>query len=156
MLHNIGLVLETPDIAKNTGAILRSCACFAAEAHLIEPLGFIMSDKRLQRSGMDYLNHVQIRRHSSVEDFDRYRKTHGRRVVLIETGYPASIYDGGIASGDLLVLGSESRGASVKMREISTLQLSIPMSGEVRSLNISAAAAIVLSESFRQNRAKSG
>ena len=78
--RNLVLALYEPDIAANTGAMLRTCACFGAEAAIIEPAGFVFSDRRFRRAGMDYLDAIDIARHVSFAAFEDWRRREGRRL----------------------------------------------------------------------------
>src|SRR5580698_2841440 len=80
---SIVLALYQPDIAANTGAMMRTCACLGVDAAIIEPAGFPISDRRFRRAGMDYLEHLTIERHVSFERFETWRRASGRRLVLL-------------------------------------------------------------------------
>ncbi|HEX7953995.1 MAG TPA: TrmH family RNA methyltransferase, partial [Burkholderiales bacterium] len=75
------VVLFQPDIPQNTGTILRLCACLGVEAHIIEPAGFPVSDRHFRRAGMDYLDHVMLRRHVSWVAFEAWRRAEGLRLL---------------------------------------------------------------------------
>ena len=77
------LALYEPDIAQNTGTILRLCACLGVTAHIIEPAGFPVSDRAFRRAGMDYLDHVTLGRHASWGAFDAWRQAEKLRLVLL-------------------------------------------------------------------------
>ena len=79
------LALYEPDIAPNAGAMMRTCACLGADVALIEPAGFVFSDRRFRRSGMDYLENLKIERHASFARFEEWRAVAGRRLVLLTT-----------------------------------------------------------------------
>src|SRR3954447_5723280 len=79
------IALFQPDIAQNTGTILRLCACLGIDAHIIEPAGFPVSDRAFRRAGMDYLDQVTLRRHASWDAFDAWRKAEKLRLVLFTT-----------------------------------------------------------------------
>src|SRR5437764_6074922 len=79
------LALYQPDIPQNTGTILRLCACLDVAAHIIEPAGFVTSDKNFRRAGMDYLDQVRLRRHDSWSKFEQWRRSLGHRLLLFTT-----------------------------------------------------------------------
>src|SRR4051812_20824570 len=79
------IALFQPDIAQNTGTILRLCACLGLSAHIIEPAGFPFSDRLFRRAGMDYLNHVSVTRHDSWPKFEQWRAAQGCRLLLFTT-----------------------------------------------------------------------
>jgi tRNA (cytidine/uridine-2'-O-)-methyltransferase len=141
------LALYQPDIPQNTGAILRLAACAAIGVDIIEPCGFVWSDTRLRRAGMDYLDRVDVVRHQS---WRRFHETHGRRLVLVTTGgaepYTAFQFD----ARDTLLFGRESAGAPREVHDAVDARLAIPMAPGLRSLNVALAAAMVLGEALRQ------
>src|SRR5437016_7939242 len=87
------VALYQPDIAQNTGTILRTCACLGIEAHIIEPAGFPTSDRAFRRAGMDYLDRVRLIRHASFSNFDRWRHAEGLRLLLLTTQAAGSCLD---------------------------------------------------------------
>src|SRR2546421_3954605 len=87
------LALYEPDIAQNTGTILRLCACLGVAAHIIEPAGFPVSDRAFRRAGMDYLEQVTLRRHASWAAFDAWRRAAKLRLVLFTTPAATSYLD---------------------------------------------------------------
>ncbi len=84
MERRLVLSLYEPDIAANAGAMFRTCACFGADAAIIEPAGFVFSDKRFRRAGMDYLDALRIDRHVSFAAFEDWRAREGRRLVAAD------------------------------------------------------------------------
>src|ERR1700733_1003724 len=109
------LALYEPDIAQNTGAMLRTCACLGIAAAIIEPAGFPVSDRHFRRAGMDYLDDVEIERHASWAAFERWRAARvaqdgGHRLVLLTTGggLPYSAF--AFAPDDIILVGRESAG----------------------------------------------
>src|SRR5215213_3699933 len=85
IIRRMRICLYQPDIAQNTGTILRLCACLGIEAHIVEPAGFPTSDRAFRRAGMDYLDQVALVRHASWHAFERWRQSAGARVVLFTT-----------------------------------------------------------------------
>ena len=111
------LALFEPDIAANTGAMLRTCACFGAEAALIEPAGFVYSDSRFRRAGMDYLDAVDLVRHASFAAFEDWRRREGRRLALLTTQGDVDLWDFRFQPGDVLMVGRELAGVPAQVHE---------------------------------------
>src|SRR6185437_9957361 len=105
----VRLALFEPDIPQNTGALLRLAACFAMPVDLIEPLGFLLDDRRLRRAALDYAARATIRRHSSWGVFLAGRDP-ASRLVLLTTAGSISLYGFAFAADDILLLGRESAG----------------------------------------------
>ena len=145
------LALYQPDIPQNTGAMLRLAACFGIGVDLIEPCGFVWSDRRLRRAGMDYLEGVALTRHESWAAF-RAAPSRGRLLLLTTRG-STSYAEFGFRPGDVLLVGRESAGVPAEVHAAADARLVIPMRAGVRSLNVALAAAIVLSEALRQTGA---
>lgn len=144
------LALYQPDIPQNTGAVLRLAACFGLAVDVIEPCGFVFDDRRMRRAGMDYLEHVELKRHSSWAAYLAWRQAAGGRLILLSTRsalpYTAAAY----APTDSLLLGRESAGVPDEVRAAADLAVRIPMRPGLRSLNVAMAAAIVAAEAMRQ------
>jgi tRNA (cytidine/uridine-2'-O-)-methyltransferase len=143
------LALYEPDIPQNTGALLRLAACLGVGIDLIEPAGFVLSDRRLQRAGMDYRDLAALERHASWTAFERVRTA---RLVLLTTSADRSFLDFAFAPDDILLLGRESAGVPEAVHARADARLRIPMVPAARSLNVALAAAMVLSEALRQTR----
>lgn len=146
----LGLALYQPDIAQNTGTLLRLGACIGVPVHIIHPTGFPFSRAALKRSGMDYLDQVDLIEHSGFAAFEDWRKAEGRRLALLTTKASVSVYEAGFQEGDVLLLGRESAGVPEAVSASADLRLRIPMRQEARSLNVAIAAALVLGEAMRQ------
>ena len=144
------LALYQPDIPQNTGTILRMAACLGLPVDIIGPAGFDMTDRNLRRAGLDYLDHVEITRHTDFADFDRQRRESGRRLVLLTTRAAGSHTRFAFARGDTLLLGRESAGVPEPIHALADARLRIPLARHLRSLNIAVAAAIVVGEALRQ------
>ena len=142
------LALFQPDIPQNTGAIIRLTACFGIPLDIIEPCGFILSDAKLRRSGMDYLNLANIKRHVSWDAFIKERKQ--SRLVLITTRAKNSLKQFSFNDNDTLILGRESSGVPQAVHNAIPEKVRIPMDKKARSLNVSIAAGIILWEALRQ------
>ena len=141
------LVLFEPDIPQNTGALLRLGACLGLPVDIVEPCGFLLDDKRLRRAGMDYLDRVEMTRHSS---WDAYRRVAAGRLVLLTTKGGTRYTDFAFRRGDNILLGRESAGVPEAVHGAADARLLIPMCEGVRSINVALAAAMVLSEALRQ------
>ncbi len=146
-IPDLRLVLYQPDIPQNTGALLRLGACLGVGVDLIEPLGFLLDDKRLRRAGMDYIALARMRRHASWE---AYRAQAGGRLVLLTTQATDNYLDFAFRPGDRLLLGRESAGVPESLHREADHRLTIAMRPGARSLNVALAAAIVLGEALRQ------
>lgn len=144
------LALFQPDIPQNTGAIIRLTACFGIPLDIIEPCGFILSDTKLRRSGMDYVNLANIERHISWDAFIKERKQ--SRLVLITTKAEESLKQFAFDDNDTLILGRESSGVPQAVHNAIPEKVRIPMDKKARSLNVSIAAGIILWEALRQTR----
>jgi tRNA (cytidine/uridine-2'-O-)-methyltransferase len=146
------IALFEPDIPQNTGTILRLAACLGLEAHIIEPAGFPVSDRAFRRAGMDYLDQVNLTRHSSWEAFETWRRQQGLRVILFTTRVATPYLDHKFRSSDILLFGRESSGASEKVHAAADVRLVIPMRPNLRSINVAMACAIAVGEALRQTK----
>ena len=144
------LALYQPDIAQNTGAMLRTCACLGVRAAIIEPAGFPVSDRHFRRSGMDYLDHVAIDRHISWRAFSEWRRASRRRLVLLTTGAEETLWDFAFRTDDILLVGRESAGVPQDVHAEADARIRIAIAPAMRSLNVGVAAAIALAEALRQ------
>ena len=142
------IALYEPDIPQNTAAIIRTCACLGAKLEIIEPCGFLVSDKRFKRVVMDYMDLEQIEFYQSSEKF--FEKKQNQRIVLMTTKGSISYTKFKFKSDDTILFGRESAGVPEKVHKLIKDRLKIPMNGKVRSLNIASSVAIVLAESLRQ------
>ena len=144
------LALYQPDIAQNTGTMLRLAARLGVGVDVIAPAGFDMSDRALRRAGLDYLSHVEIARHVSFAEFEAARQGSGSRLVLLTTSGEVSYTSFAFRASDTLLLGRESAGVPGAVHAVADARLRIPMRPGLRSLNVAVAAAMVLGEAFRQ------
>ncbi len=144
------LALYQPDIPQNTGTILRLCACMSVTVHLIEPAGFPISDSALKRAGMDYLERASMRRHRSFADFELFRLTQNRRLILLTTKTDKNYTDFEFRSDDILVMGRESTGVPQSVHDLVDARLTIPMAEGLRSINVAISAGMALGEALRQ------
>ena len=147
------LALYQQGIPQNTGAMLRLAACFGLAVDIIEPCGFVLDDKRLRRVGMDYLEHVELRRHTSWSAYVDWRKAaagDAGRLILLTTKAALSYTEVQYGPADSLLVGQESAGVPDMVRDAADLAVRIPMRQGLRSLNVAMAAAIVAGEAIRQ------
>ena len=142
------IALYEPDIPQNTAAIIRTCACLGAKLEIIEPCGFLLSDKRFKRVVMDYMDYSQIEFYQSSEKFFEAKKK--QRIVLMTTKGSINYTKFKFKLDDTILFGRESAGVPEKVHKIIKNRLKIPMNNQVRSLNIASSVAIVLAESLRQ------
>ncbi|MCP9926955.1 tRNA (cytidine(34)-2'-O)-methyltransferase [Cyanobium sp. CH-040] len=151
------VVLFQPQIPPNTGNVARTCAATAQELHLVEPLGFEISDRRLRRAGLDYWPWVPLHRHADWEHCCRERQRRGGRLVALTAHAQHSYAAYRFAADDWLLFGRESDGLPPQLLQTADVCLTIPMArsrhhpgGGVRSLNLASAVAVVLFEALRQ------
>lgn len=142
------LALFQPDIAGNAGNMMRTAAGLGVPVDLIGPLGFAFDDKRLKRAGMDYLRRAAISRHASWEAFRA--RLGPRRLLLLTTRGETAYADFTYRAGDTILVGRESEGAPAEVHAAAAARLRIPLESGLRSLNVAAAAAMVLGEALRQ------
>ncbi|MFL6516008.1 MAG: tRNA (cytidine(34)-2'-O)-methyltransferase [Chthoniobacterales bacterium] len=145
------VVLVEPEIPPNTGNIGRLCLATASVLHLVEPLGFSLSDKQLKRAGLDYWNEVQLRTWKTFHHL-RSAEDSAKRFFFLTTKSDRPYYDVKFQSGDFLVFGRETKGLPERLlAENEPHTITIPMHG-TRSLNLATAVAIVLFEAVRQQQ----
>ena len=142
------IALYEPDIPQNTAAIIRTCACLGAKLEIIEPCGFLLTDKRFKRVVMDYMDHNQIEFYQSSDKFFEAKKN--QRIVLMTTKGSISYTKFKFNSDDTILFGRESAGVPESIHQLIENRLKIPMNHNFRSLNIASSVAIVLAESLRQ------
>ena len=142
------IALFEPEIAGNVGNVMRLGACMGVGVDLIEPLGFAWDDRRVRRSAMDYIDHVEVTRHASFEAFRKTRA--GQRLVLFTTRAAQSSYAFAYRPDDILLFGKESAGVTDEVRAAVDASVRLPMKPEVRSLNLATSAGIALGEALRQ------
>jgi tRNA (cytidine/uridine-2'-O-)-methyltransferase len=143
------LALFQPDIPQNAGALLRLGACLGVPVDIIGPCGFVLSDRRLRRAGMDYLASAEMTRHESWSAFVAARVP-AARIVLLTTAGTLPYHRFAFAGDDIILLGRESAGVPPEIHDASAARLTIPMRPGLRSLNVALAAAMVLGEGLRQ------
>lgn len=145
------VVLFEPEIPPNTGNVARTCAATETELHLVEPLGFEISDRTLKRAGLDYWPFVQLRRHSNWTEFHEQQQLQGGRLIGLSRHASDSYLDFPFLDSDWLLFGRETSGLPSLPRSACDHLLRVPLACEnVRSLNLSVAVAVVLFEALRQ------
>ena len=148
LLH---IVLFQPEIPQNTGNIGRMCALTRCRLHLIHPLGFVISDKHLKRSGMDYWQQLDLHHH---EDWEAFKKSEAtpKRLFLLTTKANRTYWDVDYEDGDGLVFGRESAGAPEWLHaEVGENAITIPQYNDtLRSINLATSAGIATYEVMRQ------
>ena len=144
------LALYQPDIAQNTGTMLRLAACLGVGVDVIALTGFDMTDRALRRAGLDYLAHVEIVRHVTFVDFEAARQGAGSRLVLLTTRAELSYASFAFQASDTLLVGRESAGVPQPVHQAADARLRIPIRPGLRSLNVAVAAAMALGEALRQ------
>ena len=149
-MTDIRIALYQPDIAGNTGTILRLAACLGFEVDIIEPAGFDLSDRNLKRAGMDYLSTSKLKRHVNWQQFEEWRATTGRRLVLASTKAAQPYASLSFQPNDILLFGRESAGVPDHVHDASDERIIIPMVEGQRSINLAVSVAMVTGEALRQ------
>mgnify|MGYP001273596970 CR=1 FL=1 len=144
------IALYEPDIPQNTAAIIRTCACLGAELEIIEPCGFLLSDKRFKRVVMDYMDDKKIKFYQSSEDF--FKTKSDQRVILITTKAKKIYTDYKFKTNDTLLFGKESAGVPDTVHASADGRLRIPLRAGERALNVAVAASMVVGEALRQTQ----
>jgi len=144
------IALYEPEIPPNTGNIIRLCANTGAQLHLIEPLAFVLEDKRLRRAGLDYHEFANVRVHADFSAFQQWQKN--RRLFACTTKAKQFYHQATFQDESILLFGPESRGLPATLLDTlaDTQKIRIPMHAGSRSLNLSNATAIILYEAWRQ------
>ncbi|QSW87697.1 tRNA (cytidine(34)-2'-O)-methyltransferase [Flavobacterium endoglycinae] len=145
----LNVVLVEPEIPNNTGNIGRLCVGTESRLHLIHPFGFVINDKNLKRSGLDYWVHLDVTEYQNVEEWMAKIPNHSR-VFLMSSHSQKSYLENEFQDGDWLVFGKESVGLSPEFMARFENHLTIPMSPLIRSFNIANSVAFVVGEAKRQ------
>jgi tRNA (cytidine/uridine-2'-O-)-methyltransferase len=148
-MRDLRLALFEPDIPQNTGALLRLAACFGVAVDLIEPLGFLLDDRRLKRAALDYAALALVDRHASWGAFVAARDPASRLILMTTTG-DVALHSFVFASADTLLLGRETAGVPEFVHRMAAARVMIPMVPGARSINVAMAGAIALAEALRQ------
>jgi len=144
------LALYEPDIPQNTGTLMRLCACLGVPLDIIEPCGFILSDKNLRRAGMDYIDQLDMTKHMNWEAFKT--ASAGKRLILMSTKASGSFLDFAFQPDDILIAGRESAGVPEEVHAACDARVLIPLQPGLRSLNVALASGIILGEALRQTK----
>ncbi len=142
------IALFEPDIPQNTAAIIRTCSCLGAKLEIIEPCGFLLSDKRFKRVVMDYINEKEIKFYQSLDNFFEYKKN--QRIILMTTKASMTYTNFKFKENDTILFGRESAGVPQSVHKIIKHRLKIPMKNNMRSLNLATSVGIILAESLKQ------
>ncbi len=142
------IALYQPDIPQNTASIIRTCSCLGTILEIIEPCGFIFSDKRFKRVVMDYYDKKNIIFYKSKNEF--FNKKKDSRIILMTTKAKNSYSEFMFNKKDTILFGNESSGVPNDVHDRVTERLTIPMIEKKRSLNLSSSVAIVLSKAINQ------
>ena len=143
------LALYQPDIPPNVGTMMRLCACLGVAMDIIEPCGFPLDDAKLKRAAMDYIDHLDLTRHRSWEDFVG-AGIGTRRLVLLTTKGAVPYTDFPFQPGDILMVGRESAGVPDQVHDRADARIVIPVIPPLRSLNVAISSAMALGEALRQ------
>jgi tRNA (cytidine/uridine-2'-O-)-methyltransferase len=147
------IVLVAPEIPPNTGNVIRLAANTGCSLHLVEPLGFVMENRLLQRAGLDYHEYVSVRRHASWDTLLRDEAPDPARCFAFTTRGSLPVAAVCWHPGDWLVFGNETAGLPPALRErfVAGQSVRLPMRPGQRSLNLSNAVAVAVFEAWRQN-----
>ena len=147
--HQLAVALFQPQIAPNTGNVARLCVATGTPLHLVRPMGFVLSDRQLRRSAMDYWPRLRLTVHDDTEAFFAAMK--GSRPWLFTSKAQRSFWDARFAPGDCLIFGSETHGlADEVIARFPAQAIRIPQAEGERCLNLSTAVGIGLYEAIRQ------
>ena len=151
-LTNLGpkIALFEPDIPQNTAAIIRTCACLGAKLEIIEPCGFLLSDKRFKRVVMDYMDEKDINFYKSADIFFKSKKN--QRIILMTTKASISYTNFKFEKNDTILFGRESAGVPEEIHKLLNNKIKIPMESNKRSLNLASSVAIILAECLKQTK----
>jgi len=141
------LALFQPDIPQNCASLIRLGACLGVAVDVIEPCGFLMSEARFRRAGMDYVEKAEVVRHASWTAFGAQQRG---RLILLTVKASAPYTNFAFAADDTLLLGRESAGAPQEVHDAADARLRIPLRPGLRSINVAQAGAMVLGEALRQ------
>jgi tRNA (cytidine/uridine-2'-O-)-methyltransferase len=146
----MSLALYQPDIPGNVGSAIRLSAGLGIPLHIIEPCGFPWNERKIRTAALDYRDHVHLTRHESWPAFQT--KTQAHRLILMTTKTTLPYWDFVFQPGDILMAGRESAGAPPDVHQSVPHKITIPMAGNLRSLNVINACAMVIGEALRQTR----
>ncbi len=144
------VLLYQPDIAGNVGTIIRMCACLGLDLDIIEPCGFPLNKEKIKKSGLDYIDKVNITRYSSFEEYRKVNKN--ARIVLLTTKASVNYLKFNFAKDDILMVGRESAGVPDEIHNSVDSRVVIEMQKDARCLNVAISLAMVVGETLRQIR----
>ena len=155
MTHNLTeqepkIALFEPAIPQNTAAIIRTCVYLGAKLEIIEPCGFLLTDKRFKRVVMDYMDEKDINVYQSANAFFKSKKN--QRIILMTTKASVSYTKFKFEKNDTILFGRESAGVPEKVHKLLNNRLKIPMKNKKRSLNLASSVAIILAECLKQTK----
>ena len=142
------VLLYQPDIAGNVGTIIRMCACLGLDLDIIEPCGFPFSREKIRKSGLDYIDKVNITRYSSFEEYKQANNNY--RIVLLTTKASTNYLKFQFEENDILMVGRESAGVPDEVHKSVNERIIIEMKNDARCLNVAMSLAIVTGEAIRQ------
>lgn len=148
------LALFQPDMPPNTGTMMRLCACLGVGMDIVEPCGFPLDDARLKRAAMDYIDHLDLKKHRSWETFEAGLGK--SRLVLLTTKSAVRYTDFIFQPEDILMVGRESAGVPESVHNRADARIVIPICPPMRSLNVAVSAAMALGEALRQTGIQMG
>ena len=143
------IALYEPDIPQNTAAIIRTCSCLGAKLEIIEPCGYLITDKRFKRVVMDYMDFNQINFYQSSDKFFDAKKN--QRIVLMTTKGSVPYTEFKFKSEDTILFGRESAGVPESLHKTIKDKVKVPINKKTRSLNVAMSVAIISAEALRQN-----
>ena len=147
---NMKLALYEPEIAQNTGTMLRLAACVGVGVDIVHPCGFPFSSRALKRAGMDYIDLADITEHDDFAAFEESRAKANSRLILLTTKAAEPFAGFQFKPDDTIMMGRESAGVPDHVHAAADARLLIPMVSTARSLNVAVTAAMVLGEALRQ------
>ena len=146
----MNIILHQPEIPANTGNIGRTCVATGSVLHLIEPLGFRLNEKEVKRAGMDYWEHLEVKRYVNFGEF--LEKNPKAKIWMATTKAKYTYSEVEYGPEDYIMFGKESAGIPEEILvDYEDSCIRIPMLEQIRSLNLSNSVAIVLYEAMRQN-----
>ena len=142
------IALYEPDIPQNTASIIRTCSCLGVKLEIIEPCGFLLSDKRFKRVVMDYMDIKEIKFYRNLSEF--LDAKNDQRIILMTTKAKDKYTNFKFKKNDTILFGKESAGVPERIHKLIKDRLKIPMKNDKRSLNIASSVAIILAECLKQ------
>ena len=149
LAHRFSLALLQPQIAPNTGNVARLCVATGTALHLVRPLGFVLDDRQLRRSAMEYWPRLKLTVHDDTHAFLRHVVT--ARFWLFDSEGQVDLWQADFSDGDCLIFGSETRGIDPQLLQLNARRtVRIPQVGAERCLNLSTAAGVALYDALRR------